>query len=215
MNIDTEAVLNEVIDKMRDILKIRANDIPNIELYMDQVTTFMDEKLRYTVRTGESEEKILTKTMINNYAKNDLLPPPYKKKYSREHMMVLIFVYYFKSFLTINDIQILLQPLTDTYFSNESGLGLDEIYDAIFDMGAERMQTLENNLRDSFSWISNSFEEVTQEEAEYLRLFTYICFLSYDIFVKKMLIEQLIDELSEKQKERETEEKKKDKKKKS
>jgi len=153
MNIDTEAVLNEVIDKMRDILKIRANDIPNIELYMDQVTTFMDEKLRYTVRTGESEEKILTKTMINNYAKNDLLPPPYKKKYSREHMMVLIFVYYFKSFLTINDIQILLQPLTDTYFSNESGLGLDEIYDAIFDMGAERMQTLENNLRDSFSWI--------------------------------------------------------------
>ncbi|MBE5879891.1 MAG: DUF1836 domain-containing protein [Lachnospiraceae bacterium] len=215
MNIDTEAVLNEVIDKMRDILKIRANDIPNIELYMDQVTTFMDEKLRYTVRTGESEEKILTKTMINNYAKNDLLPPPYKKKYSREHMMVLIFVYYFKSFLTINDIQILLQPLTDTYFSNESGLGLDEIYDAIFDMGAERMQTLENNLRDSFSWISNSFEEVPQEEAEYLRLFTYICFLSYDIFVKKMLIEQLIDELSEKQKERETEEKKKDKKKKS
>lgn len=215
MNIDTEAVLNEVIDKMRDILKIRANDIPNIELYMDQVTTFMDEKLRYTVRTGESEEKILTKTMINNYAKNDLLPPPYKKKYSREHMMVLIFVYYFKSFLTINDIQILLQPLTDTYFSNESGLGLEEIYDAIFDMGAERMQTLENNLRDSFSWISNSFEEVPQEEAEYLRLFTYICFLSYDIFVKKMLIEQLIDELSEKQKERETEEKKKDKKKKS
>jgi len=215
MNIDTEAVLNEVIDKMRDILKIRANDIPNIELYMDQVTTFMDEKLRYTVRTGESEEKILTKTMINNYAKNDLLPPPYKKKYSREHMMVLIFVYYFKSFLTINDIQILLQPLTDTYFSNESGLGLDEIYGAIFDMGAERMQTLENNLRDSFSWISNSFEEVPQEEAEYLRLFTYICFLSYDIFVKKMLIEQLIDELSEKQKERETEEKKKDKKKKS
>ena len=63
MRINTEEVLNEVINKMRDILEIRANDIPNIELYMDQVTTFMDEKLRYTVRAGESEEKILTKTM--------------------------------------------------------------------------------------------------------------------------------------------------------
>lgn len=215
MRIDTEAVLNEVIDKMRDILEIRANDIPNIELYMDQVTTFMDEKLRYTVRAGESEEKILTKTMINNYAKNDLLPPPYKKKYSREHMMVLIFVYYFKSFLTINDIQTLLQPLTGDYFKNEDGLGLCEIYDRIFDMGEIRMQTLENNLKDTFENVSDAFEDVPEEEAEYLRLFTYICFLSYDIFVKKMLIEQLIDEISEKQKERETEEKKKEKKKKS
>ncbi|MBR4965497.1 MAG: DUF1836 domain-containing protein [Lachnospiraceae bacterium] len=215
MRIDTEAVLNEVIDKMRDIFEIRANDIPNIELYMDQVTTFMDEKLRYTVRSGESEEKILTKTMINNYAKNDLLPPPYKKKYSREHMMVLIFVYYFKSFLTINDIQTLLQPLTDTYFKNESSPGLDEIYDKIFDMGENRIQSLEDSLRDSFQNVSDVFGDIPEEEAEYLRLFTYICFLSYDVFVKKMLIEQLIDELSEKQKERETEEKKKEKKKKS
>lgn len=213
MRINTEEVLNEVINKMRDILEIRANDIPNIELYMDQVTTFMDEKLRYTVRAGESEEKILTKTMINNYAKNDLLPPPYKKKYSREHMMVLIFVYYFKSFLTINDIQTLLQPLTETYFEKEEGLGLDEIYDLIFDMGDKRMQTLEHNLRDSFENVSNAFSDIPEEEAEYLRLFTYICFLSYDIFVKKMLIEQLIDELAEKQKERETDEKKEKKKK--
>ncbi len=217
MSIDTGAVLNEVIDKMRDILKIRTNDIPNIELYMDQVTTFMDEKLRYTVRSGESEEKILTKTMINNYAKNDLLPPPYKKKYSREHMMVLIFVYYFKSFLTINDIQTLLHPLTENYFENKDGLRLDEIYDTLFDMGEKRMQGLEDNLRGEFAVIENAFSDLPDDEAEYLRLFTYICFLSYDIFVKKMLIESLIDEIAQKQqnqKNQESDEKRKEKKKK-
>ncbi len=210
MSINTESVLNEVIDKMQDILKIRAADIPNIDLYMDQVTTFMDEKLRYTIRPGESEEKILTKTMINNYAKNDLLPPPYKKKYSREHMMVLIFVYYFKSFLTISDIQILLKPLTDTYFGEHEGLELEQIYESLFDMGEERMQTLEQDLRNRYESVTHIFNDVPEEEAEYLRLFTYICFLSYDIFVKKMLIEQLIDELAEKQKLQDGEPKKAD-----
>ena len=117
-----------------------------------------------------------------------------------------IFVYYFKSFLTINDVQTLLQPLTDTYFKNESSPGLDEIYDKIFDMGENRIQSLEDSLRDSFQNVSDVFGDIPEEEAEYL---------SYDVFVKKMLIEQLIDELSEKQKERETEEKKKEKKKKS
>lgn len=54
--------------------------------------------------------------MINNYAKNDLLPPPLKKKYSKEHLLVLVFIYYFKSILSITDIQALLKPITDTYF---------------------------------------------------------------------------------------------------
>ena len=43
--------------------------------------------------------------MINNYAKNDLLPPPIKKKYSKEHVLLLIFIYYYKGILSISDIQ--------------------------------------------------------------------------------------------------------------
>ena len=65
------------------------------------------------------EDKILTKTMINNYAKNNLLPPPEKKKYSKEHMLVLIFIYYFKNILSIKDIETLLKPITDNYFHSD------------------------------------------------------------------------------------------------
>jgi len=203
MKINTEEILNEIIDKMQDVMKIRPNDIPNIDLYMDQVTTFMDEKLRSSVRKGEAEENILTKTMINNYAKNDLLPPPVKKKYSREHIMVLIFVYYFKSFLTINDIGTLLNPITEEYFGDESELKITDIYEEILKQAGEEMPKLEADLRGTYEAAEKTFRNVPQEDADYLRLFSYICFLSYDVFVKKMLIERLLDEVSMKRQDKE------------
>ena len=80
---------NEILNLLRSIQNIdyiTPDEIPQIDLYMDQVTTFMDEHLRSSKRF--EEDKILTKTMINNYTKNNLLPPPVKKKYSSEHMPV-------------------------------------------------------------------------------------------------------------------------------
>ena len=106
MTINTEDLLNSILESVGGIDYIHPVDIPNIDLYMDQVTTFMEEQLSSTKRY--EDDKILTKTMINNYAKNNLLPPPIKKKYSKEHLLVLIFVYYFKNLLSIKDIEILL-----------------------------------------------------------------------------------------------------------
>ena len=91
MTIDRDDLLNSILASLGRIKHIELEDIPNIDLYMDQVTTFMDRKLKSTSRYPE-DSKILTKTMINNYAKNDLLPPPIRKKYSREHILVLIFI---------------------------------------------------------------------------------------------------------------------------
>ena len=89
-----EDLLNSIMESFDRIDHIRSKDIPNIDLYMDQVTTLMQDRLKNTTRYPE-QDKILTKTMINNYTKNNLLPPPLKKKYSREHVMILIFIYYF------------------------------------------------------------------------------------------------------------------------
>lgn len=80
------------------------------------------------------------------------------------------------------------------------------------------MDLLEEDLRNRFEFVRGQFEDVPEEEAEYLELFMYICFLSYDIFVKKMLIERLIDEIAERNRNeadpKKGEEKKKEKKKK-
>ena len=91
-------MLAKILDDLSRLDHIKPSDLPNIDLYMDQVTTFMDSQLESSKRYPE--DKILTKTMINNYAKNHLLPSPEKKRYSQEHMLLLIFIYYFKSIIT-------------------------------------------------------------------------------------------------------------------
>ena len=100
MTIDVQNLMQSIMDSMDRIEYIKAEDIPDIDLYMDQVTTFMDSRLKNTTRHPD-EDKVLTKTMINNYAKNKLLPPPEKKRYSREHILMLIFIYYFNFSIAI------------------------------------------------------------------------------------------------------------------
>ena len=80
----TNSEIFDIIRKLGSIDYIDPDEIPNIALYMDQITTFMDANLADSKRS--EDDKILTKTMINNYTKNDLLPPPVKKKYSKEHI---------------------------------------------------------------------------------------------------------------------------------
>lgn len=91
--------------QIRSLDIIEIEDIPNIDLYMDQVTTFMEKSLKCYKRC--EDDKILTKTMINNYAKAKIFPAPIKKKYSRSHLMLLIMIYHLKSILSIKDIGLL------------------------------------------------------------------------------------------------------------
>ena len=120
MNTEYTQFVATLLKRLAKLNYIKPGEVPNIDLYMDQVTTFMDEHLSDCKR--REDDKILTKTMINNYTKNNLLPPPVKKKYSKEHLYVLTFIYYFKNLLSISDIQTLLNPLTEQFFEgNETG----------------------------------------------------------------------------------------------
>ena len=112
MKIDSQDLLNSILESLERIEYIKAEDIPNIDLYMDQVTTFMDKKLRATVRYP-GEDKILTKTMINNYAKNHLLPSPDKKRYNKEHLARFLMICVLKRVLSIAKIKTLFDDLFD------------------------------------------------------------------------------------------------------
>lgn len=194
MNIDMENLLDSIIESIGRIDYVRPADIPNIELYMDQVTTFMEEELQSTKRY--ESDKILTKTMINNYAKNNLLPPPIKKKYSKEHVLVLIFVYYFKNLLPIKDIEALLKPLTARYFASDSEFDMKRIYEEVCRMEKGRIGELQESIRKAYEISSDSYKDMQEEEREYLQMFAFICNLSFDVYVKKQIIEKLIDSFS-------------------
>ena len=180
------------MESLERIRYVDLDDIPNIDLYMDQVTTFMDKKLQSTTR-NPGEDKILTKTMINNYAKNDLLPPPIKKKYSKEHMMILIMIYYFKGVLSFSDIQELLKPITEKYFQSEGSFRLEDIYKEVFEFEAVQKESLKADIVEKVKHAQGMFADAPKEDEEFFTLFSLVVQLGFDVYVKRLLIEKLID----------------------
>ena len=191
MTIDPQDILNSILSSLEKIDYIKPREIPNIDLYMDQVTTFMEEHLQASKRYPE--DKILTKTMINNYAKNRLLPAPEKKKYSKEHMLLLIYIYYYKGILSIGDIQSLLEPLTERYFHTKEPLNMQAIYEEVFSLEKSQVEKMKADVIESYRIASGTFADAPEEEQQFLHIFSFICLLSFDVYVKKQVIEKLID----------------------
>ena len=198
MTIDTKDLLNSILASLARIDYVKPADLPNIDLYMDQVTTFMDQQLASSKRY--EEDKILTKTMINNYAKNNLLPPPIKKKYSKEHVLMLIFIYYFKSILSISDIQAILNPITEKYFGSEADFNLESIYNEVFQLEKTEVSYLQKDIAKKFQISQNTFGMLEGSDQTDMQQFAFLCMLSFDVYVKKQLIEKIIDARLNKQK---------------
>ena len=156
MKIDASDMLNSILESLSRIDYIHADEIPNIDLYMDQVTTFMDTQLSSTRRY--EQDKILTKTMINNYAKN------------------------FKNILSIKDIEMLLHPLTEKYFHKDGAFNLTSIYEEVCSMEKADVEPLMEEMKEIYTRAMDSFTEAPEED---------------HVYVKKMIIEKLIDSMPE------------------
>ena len=188
---DIPSVIEEVFKRYTDGSYIKASMLPDLDLYVDQITTFLTRHLAKTIRF--EDDKIMTKTMINNYTKNHLLPPPDKKKYSRDHILLMIFIYYFKNFLPISDIKTILGPLTDKYFHKDADLNLEAIYTTLFSKEDTFVQEVLENVMKQFHMSADLFPDAPKADQASLREFTFICMLSLDIYLKKQLIEAILD----------------------
>ena len=193
-----EERLNELLAHLDRLDHIHVDEIPQIDLYMDQVTTFMEKHLGELKRYPE--DKVLTKTMINNYAKNNLLPSPVKKKYTQEHILLLLFIYYFKNLLSFTDIETVLSYVTEHHFDTDDESSLAEIYTKVFSMEHGQMDRLKEDVKEKFEKAKETFPSGAEgsaepENAESLQLFGFICELAFDVFLKKQMIERLADEL--------------------
>lgn len=196
MEKDMKQAIIDLMEKLGSIDYIQPEAIPNIELYMDQVTGFIDNQLSGTKR--HENDKLLTKTMINNYTKNDLLPPPVKKKYSKEHLLSLILIYYMKNILSISDIHTILAPITEKYFGNKDGFNFEDIYTEIFNMEKIESTKILKEFSKKYTIAKGTFKDFPEEDQDLLQTFSYICLLSFDIYMKKQLIEKLVDDVIEK-----------------
>lgn len=185
--------LSDILKKLDKVSYVKQEKIPEIDLYMDQVTSFMEEHLKKLKRNPD--DKALTKTMINNYAKNNLLPPPIKKKYSKDHILLLLFIYYYKGMLSFNDIELLFKPLTEHHFGPGVDLPLSKVYEEIFSLEAEQLERLKEDVQTKFESSRTVFQDAEGDDKEFLQLFAFISALSFDVYMKKHIVEYLIDQL--------------------
>lgn len=185
----SEDLINQVLE---EIESFNIDDIPNIDLYMDQVTTYLNGKFNTSKR--HDDDKLLTKTMINNYAKSHLLPPPEKKKYSKDHMIILILIFFFKNVISINDIQTIVTPLLKDYYNNDDiPNSLEDVTNAFLNH-VQKSDLIEPLIKE-FKNSQNIFGDLESSDRESIETIGLIATLSYDMYIRKRLIEKLIDSL--------------------
>lgn len=190
-NIDKKNNIKDIMSMAGGLDYIDPADIPSIELYMDQLTTFMEEQLGKNRRNDE--DKVMTKTMINNYTKNNLLPSPNKKRYSKQHLILLIYIYYLKNMLSINDIHTLLEPLIDDYFEkNRDGKDISDVYAHLYNYLTEHYGDI---IKDIVRTTNKADAMYDAAKEPYLHDLSMISLLSVDIYVKKKYVEHLVDKI--------------------
>ncbi|NEZ50308.1 DUF1836 domain-containing protein [Clostridium botulinum] len=186
--------LNSFIKDLHLQDDIKLSDIPDLDLYMDQVITLFDDKLGNLKRN--EEDKILTKTMINNYTKAKILIPPIKKKYSKNHIILLILIYYLKQNLSINDINLLFKDVIKYLSDCENAtLNLPKIYEVFLNIKKETSTQFLNNINDKFQFIEKKTKNLDNNNTDLIeKLLQVLCIIN-EANNYKRLAENMIDNL--------------------
>lgn len=172
--------------------ELQTDDIPELELYMDQVLEFLNSRLKWLKR--DPLDKGLTKTMVNNYTKDKLLIPPQNRKYGKDHIMLLTLICQMKSVLSINDIKRLLAPiLNDISIPDDDVIPLEEIYIKFLDLKSRQLQEFREMFAAKSIDIKNDMAENGTDNQDTAELFLVVLMLVAQASASKRLAEKLID----------------------
>ena len=167
--------IDNYINSQKSSTNINLDDFPEIDLYMDQVIQLFESKLNYTKRN--EDDKILTKTMINNYAKGNLLMKIKNKKYTKEHMILIGLIYNLKGALSLTDIKTMFDPIIES-FSKDEDYPLYDIYESflkIYDSNLENFDISSKNISNHVNeLIKNKDERLGDFEEKFLLVCAFV-----------------------------------------
>lgn len=186
--------LQKTIESLSLNSQISLHEIPEIDLYMDQVIQLFENKFNITKRNDD--EKVLTKTMINNYAKGKLLFPIKNKKYSKDHLILISLIYQLKGGLSISDIKETLSILNDKITDHQ--FEVDRFYDSFLHLAEKNVSVF---YKDAVSKEENVKQEVKlledSDSGELEKILMIASFVHMSNLYRRTA-ERLIDELGEK-----------------
>lgn len=173
--------------------ELKFSDMPTIDLYMEQMLSLIESKFN-RLRRDESD-KVLTKTMVNNYTKLGLLMPPKNKKYSREHMILLILIYDLKNVLSINDIKSLFSPILNNIETRDDDLmSLEEIYTAFLELNNIESDNFYNSFVEKLDLIDEETADLDKDNKDIAQMFLFVIMLVAQSNAQKRLAERIIDD---------------------
>lgn len=184
-------LLIDLLNNLKLGEEIEYEEIPSIDLYMDQVITLFENNLSDNKRS--EEDKILTKTMINNYAKDKLLMSIKNKKYSKEHIILMILIYNLKQSLSIADIKYLISPLVKDIEGNKD-IEVSKLYKNYLNIKALDIEINEKLVKDKYEAIDSMVKNEDEKNKEYeVTLLTALSLIN-TANIQKRLAEKIIDE---------------------
>jgi DNA-binding transcriptional MerR regulator len=173
---------------------IALEDIPEIDLYMDQVIQLFEKNFGSSTRN--EGEKVLTKTMINNYAKGKLFLPVKNKKYSKEHLILISLIYQLKGGLSIQDIK---QTLEGINLRTESGeFQLNEFYQSYLRLHEKNIEIFNDDVLKTEQDVKQEVRKLDAVEPEELETVLLIASLINISNFYRKTAEKLVDQLAAK-----------------
>lgn len=183
--------IDNYITSQKSSNNINLDDFPEIDLYMDQVMQLFENKLSYTKRN--QDDKVLTKTMINNYAKGNLLMKIKNKKYTKDHLILMGLIYNLKGSLSLTDIKTILTPIVNSFESGKE-YPLYDVYQSFLDIYDENLKDLSNSSNKVHETVTKLIENKSDKLGDYEEKFLLICaYVSMSNLYRRMS-ERIIDE---------------------
>ncbi|MFJ5758698.1 DUF1836 domain-containing protein [Neobacillus sp. NPDC093182] len=186
------------MEKMKEILEqlgletnLSLDEIPNIDLYMDQVIQLFENK--FTDSKRNDEEKVLTKTMINNYAKGKLIFPIKNKKYSKEHLILISLIYQLKGALSINDIQVTLDGLNKRIMKED--IEIDSFYNSYLALSQKNAADFHEDINERVKNVNEEVAKMEDRNSPYLEQVLMISSLVHMSNLYRKVAEKLVDEI--------------------
>lgn len=181
--------IKHIIDSIGIETNLTLDDIPNIDLYMDQVIQLFENKFNMSKRN--QEDKIITKTMINNYAKGKLIFPIQNKKYSKEHLILMSLIYQLKGALSINDIKITLSGMNKKIINDD--MDLASFYSSYLHLATQNVADFKEDIEERVTAVMEEITEDHKEDAAYLEQVLMISSLVHMSNLYRKTAERLVD----------------------
>lgn len=183
--------INDIIEQLQLENTLSLEDIPNIDLYMDQVIQLFENSYRETKRNDS--DKILTKTMINNYAKGKVFFPIQNKKYSKDHLLIISMIFQLKGALSISDIKTTLQGLNDNIVKDN--INLEAFYNSYLLLFKKNLESFKKDVETQTSTVQEEVSKLDSKDRQYLEQVLLISTLVSTSNLYRRIAEKLIDNL--------------------